>query len=278
MELYEVPRGAQMWECPMYQPDILASGYAIRAYCEAYRLTGDQSYLEHARYWGMTGLPFLYMWSMDGYPTMLYNVIAVIGSTYYTHSWLGLPVVWCGLVYAYGLLDLAEFDSYFDWRKVAQGIVNSTMWQQYTDGPSKGCYPDSWNMIRNKPNPADINPENILVNEFRLRGQSPEPRCFRFEGKDGFVYLNSGGDIINPSGHIDQGRISFHISGTPGFQVFSILAPVKEPARINRKNQTAENSSELQKLSDGWIYDHDLKGIIIKSQIKDSPLEYMVEW
>ena len=278
MELYEVPRGAQMWECPMYQPDILASGYAIRAYCEAYRLTGEERYLDHARYWGMTGLPFIYMWSLDGYPTMLYNVISVIGSTFYTHSWLGLPVVWCGLVYAYGLLDLSEFDSYFDWRKIAQGVVNSTMWQQYTDGPSKGCYPDSWNMIRNRPNPADINPENILVNEFRLRGLSPEPRCFRFEGKDGYAFLNSGGDIIDPSGSIDEGRISFRLSCIPGFPVYSILAPVPQPTSVNGQNTPAADSDDLQQVSNGWLYDADLEAIVMKNQVIAEHTDCQIRW
>jgi len=278
MELYEVPRGAQMWECPMYQPDILAAGYAIRAYCEAYRLTYDERYLEHARYWGMTGLPFIYMWSLDGYPTMLYNVISVIGSTFYTHSWLGLPVVWCGLVYAYGLLDLSEFDDYFDWRRIAQGIVNSTMWQQYTDGPSKGCYPDSWNMIRSKPNPADINPENILVNEFRLRGLSPEPRCIRFEGRDGFTFLNSGGDITNPSGSIGKGRIDFRLSGIPGFPVYSILAPVPEPTSVNGQSISAANSDDLQEVSDGWLYDADLQAIIMKSNMTAEYVDCRIQW
>ena len=78
-------------------------------------------------------------------------MISVIGSTFYTHSWLGLPVVWCGLAYGYALQDLAEFDDSFPWPRVAQGIVNSAMWQQYTEGPSRGCYPDSWNMIANRP-------------------------------------------------------------------------------------------------------------------------------
>lgn len=276
MELYEIPRGAQMWECPLYQPDILASAYAIRAYCEAYRLTGEAKYLEQAKYWGLTGLPFLYMWELEGYPTMRYNVISVIGSTFFTHSWIGLPVVWCGLVYAYGLLDLAEFDESFNWRGVAQGIVNSTMWQQYTDGASKGCYPDSWNMIQNKPNPADINPENILVNEFRLRGLSPEPRCIRFRNGDGFSFLNSSADILNPSGDINKGTISFRLLSVSGFSVYSIFATVAKPVSINGNSQT--DSTVLQNASDGWFYDDDLKAILIKTKMKPEGVEYSIHF
>ncbi len=35
---------------------------------------------------------------------------------------MGLPVQWCGLVYADTLLDLAEFDKTTDWKKNAKGM------------------------------------------------------------------------------------------------------------------------------------------------------------
>jgi hypothetical protein len=133
-------------------------------------------------------------------------------------------------------------------------------------------------MIRNKPNPADINPENILVNEFRLRGLSPEPRCFRFEGKDGFAFLNSGGDIIDPSGSIDEGRISFRLSGVPGFPVYSILAPVNQPTSVNGQNTPVPNSDDLQRVSDGWLYDADLQAIIMKNQITTDYVDCRIQW
>jgi len=55
------PRGAQVWECPKYTPDILASGHALWAYLEAYQITGEQKYLERAKYWGKTVFPFVYL-------------------------------------------------------------------------------------------------------------------------------------------------------------------------------------------------------------------------
>ncbi|MBN2310812.1 MAG: hypothetical protein JXR94_17695 [Candidatus Hydrogenedentes bacterium] len=278
MERYEVPRGAQMWECPLYQPDILAAGRAIRAYCEAYRLTGDPAHLAQARYWAWTGLPFLYFWEMEGYPTMKYNVISVIGSTFYSHSWLGLPVVWCGLVYGYGLLDLAEFDDSFPWAHVAQGIVNSTMWQQYTDGPSKGCYPDSWSMVENKPHPADISPENILVNEFRLRGLSPEIRFARFDAPDGPVMLNSAADIVATAGSPGEGAIEFGLQSVPGFGVYTLLAPVPEPARVDGAGPRVDGSEALCAVPEGWFYDGELEAVILKHTPGDGPVSCKVGW
>jgi hypothetical protein len=132
-------------------------------------------------------------------------------------------------------------------------------------------------MVRNSPNPADINPENILVNEFRLRGLPPEPRYFRFEGKDGFAFLNSGGDIIEPSGSID-GEIGFRLSGVSGFPVYSILAPVSKPASVNGQDTPAANSDDLQKVPNGWLYDADLKAIIMKDQIIAKYIDCQIQW
>ena len=89
------------------------------------------------------------------------------------------------------------------------------MWQQYTEGPSKGAYPDSWNMVKNSPNPADINPENIFVNEFRLRGISPEIRFARFQGEDKSIILNAGADIVAPRLDPGDGSIRFSLCFYP---------------------------------------------------------------
>lgn len=279
MDKYEVPRGAQTWECPLYQPDILAAAQAIRAYCEAYRITGDAAHLAQARYWAWTGLPFLYFWEMDGYPTMRYNVISVIGSTFYTHSWLGLPVVWCGLVYAYALQDLAEFDNSFDWKRIAQGITNSAMWQQYTEGPSKGTYPDSWNMVKNMPNPADINPENILVNEWRLRGNSPEIRFARFQREDKVILLNSAADILEPSLDASTGAVKFALArGNGSGETYSILAQVPEPAVVSGMGERMADSDGLQQAQSGWIYDPELQAVILKCNASNEPVRCEIRW
>ena len=276
MEQYEIPRGAQTWECPLYQPDILAAAYAIRAYCEAYRITGDQTHLAHARYWAWTGLPFIYMWNIEGCPTMRYNVISVIGSTFYRHSWIGLPVVWCGLVYAYALQDLAEFDNSFDWKRVAQGITNSAMWQQYTDGPSKGTYPDSWDMVKNKPNPADINPENIMVNEFRMRGQSPEIRSARFQCEDKVIMLNASADIVEP--RLDAGVARFTLRSLREVTAQALLAEVPEPKAVSGAGDRVNDSEALQSVAAGWLYSADLQGVIIKTPVGTNGLVCEVRW
>jgi len=279
MELYDVPRGASMWECPQYQPDLLAASLAVKAYCEAYRLTGDAGHLEHARYWAWTGLPFLYTWEIEGYPTMLYNSIGVIGSTYYTHSWLGRPVVWMGLDYACALQELAEYDDSFPWLRIAQGITSSAQWQQYTEGESKGCYPDSWEMAENRANPADINPILILLNEYRLRGLSLRVRCARFEDAEGrAVFLNSGADIVTTTGGPKDGRLDFQVKGIAGSTVYSAVAQVAEPRQVVGCGERVGSDEELGTRVTGWLYDPESQAIVLKHDMGEGPAGCGIRW
>jgi hypothetical protein len=161
MKRFRTPRGAQTWEVPLHTPDILASADAVWACVRAYELTGQREHLDEARRWAITGLPFVYQWSNQ--PIMLYATTPVYGATNWQGpNWMGLPVQWCGTVYAYALLMLAPCDQTLDWRKVAEGILICAEQMQYPDGPSIGCLPDVFELETQKRRPADINP-GVLV-------------------------------------------------------------------------------------------------------------------
>lgn len=262
---YEVPRGAAMWECPMYQPGMLAGAQAMRALVEAYTLTRDEAYLDRARFWAWTSLPFVYTWGFDDNPTMRYNVVSDFGSTFHTHSWIGVPVVWCGLVYAYGLQELARYDDSFPWLKVARGITHSALWQQYAHGPSMGCYPDSWDNRDNHANPVDIRPEAILANLRRLDGISPHVRTVTFGayGKD-LAVLNSMADIDEVEGS-PGGELQFCLQGGHGDANHAVIAPVARPARVKGAGDRVKGSEALLTVKRGWLYDEAMRMLVVKT-------------
>jgi hypothetical protein len=170
LERFRTPRGAQTWEVPLHTPDIMASAHAVWAYVRAYELTEDPEHLVHARRWAITGLPFVYQWSNQ--PIMMYATIPVYGATNWVGpNWIGLPVQWCGTVYAYALLLLADHDATLDWRKVAEGILISGEQMQYPVGPSVGCLPDVFELPTQRRRPADINPGALVSLRLRLAGQ-----------------------------------------------------------------------------------------------------------
>jgi len=172
---HRVPRGAQNWECPLREPDLLAAAWAVGAYVEAFKLSGDAAFLADARRWAMSGLPFLYLWNLPGRPGMRYGSIPVFGTSLYTQSWFGVPAQRSGLIYAYYLRKLAPHDRSFDWLRVADGITASAVQQQYAEGPSKGCYPDGFADQCTRRAPPDLNPEDILVNILTSIGKDPDP-------------------------------------------------------------------------------------------------------
>ena len=181
MKHFRDPRGAQTWECPLHTPDILASAYLVHAYLLGYELVGKAEYLERARAWAITGLPFVYQWSCR--PTMAYATIAVYGATEWrAPNWIGLPVQWCGYDYAYSLALLAPYDRSFDWKRVAAGILIAAEQMQYPDGPYAGCVPDSLALVSQQRNGPAINPSALVSLRLRLEGELDSLDCARANG------------------------------------------------------------------------------------------------
>ncbi len=144
------PAGAQVWELSLHTPDIMGSSRCVLANVLAYEATGKEEYLAAARRWALTGVPFVYLWedrsvANGEQPMMKYATIAVFGATgWRSPNWMGRPVQWCGLDYAYALILLAKHDKSVDWLKLADGIVTSAECQLYVDEPEfKGLLPDS---------------------------------------------------------------------------------------------------------------------------------------
>lgn len=170
MKRFRTPRGAQVWEIPLHTPDILASAHLVRAYVLGYELTGKREYLDEARRWALSGLPFVYQWGR--YPIQKYATIAVLGATNWkSPCWIGQPVQWCGTCYAYALTMLAPHDRTLDWTHLAKGILIAAEQMQWPDGPYIGCLPDYIRIPTQKRAPAPVTPCLLGTLRLRLEGE-----------------------------------------------------------------------------------------------------------
>jgi len=170
MKHFRDPRGAQTWEVPLHTPDILAAAHLVHAYVRGYELTGQRVYLDRARAWAITGLPFVYQWSDE--PTMAYATIAVFGASgWQAPNWMGLPVQWCGYVYADALTMLAPLDHTLDWNQVAAGILTAAEQMQFPSGQFAGCEPDSFNLASQQRNGPAINPCALVSLRLAVEGK-----------------------------------------------------------------------------------------------------------
>ncbi|HEX7654515.1 MAG TPA: hypothetical protein VF607_13490, partial [Verrucomicrobiae bacterium] len=206
-----VPRGAQTWEVPLHTPDILASAHLVHLYTRAFELTGDQTFLDEARYWAWTGVPFLYLTSTTGKPVGLYSTIPVLGATeFVAPNWMGLPVQWCGLVYADALRRLARNDTSGPWLKLADGITASSIQQIHPESQrdKQGLLPDSYDLINQTQNPVPINPATLMSQALPYYGAAPlyDFHVFRRHG----IIVQAPGPI---SDAVESDKdVRFHVS------------------------------------------------------------------
>jgi hypothetical protein len=178
---YTVPRGAQVWELSLHTPDIMGSSRMCMSNIWAFEVTGETKYLDAARRWAVTGLPFVYLWQKDSIKKtaegasdiiMKYATTPVFGATNFrAPNWIGLPVQWCGLDYGEALFMLAKHDQTLHWQKIAEAILIVAEQMQYPDGQSIGLLPDSFTLEYQQRNIADINPTVLVMQRRYLQGQ-----------------------------------------------------------------------------------------------------------
>jgi len=271
MQKYMVPRGAQTWEIPLHSPDVLASSKALEAYLEAYIATGDQKYLERAKYWALTGLPFIYLWSPSDRYIMLYASIPVYGATFYkAWVWIGRPVQWCGLVYAYHLLRLSKYDDSFPWRTLGEGILSSGMRQQVTSGSLVGTYPDSWDLIADTQYGPCINPESIVKCTLFLLGLDPDLNSLVLRGPAGDVTVTSSAKILysNLEGEVLRVRLSYFKGETSYLLVYGFQAEFIQKIDYGDLSY----AEDLEAVDEGWKITSD-RFIIIKVSFTETETE-----
>ena len=169
-----VPRGAQTWEVPLHTPDILASAHMVRAYALGYIISGRREYLDQARYWAWTGVPFVYLQAPTPGRVGVYSTIAVLGATNWKDPlWLGRPVQWCGLVYCSALHLLSECDSSGPWEKIARGITVTGLHMSWplSDKERQGLLPDFFDLRAQVAAGPAINPGTVQAHLAELYGK-----------------------------------------------------------------------------------------------------------
>jgi hypothetical protein len=185
-----VPRGAQTWEVPLHTPDILASAHMVKAYALGYMISGRQEYLDQARYWAWTGVPFVYLQAPTSGRVGVYSTIAVLGATNWKAPlWIGLPVQWCGLVYSSALHLLNECDPNGPWEKIAKGITATGLQMSWprSDEQRQGLLPDSFDLRAQIAAGPAINPGTVQAHLAELYGKGKIYDVIKLPSRGWFV-------------------------------------------------------------------------------------------
>ncbi|HUU18449.1 MAG TPA: hypothetical protein VMW72_14965 [Sedimentisphaerales bacterium] len=186
-----VPRGAQTWEVPLHTPDILASAHMVKAYTLGYIISGGEKYLEQARYWAWTGLPFVYLYPPTSGRVGPYSTIAVLGATNWRAPlWLGRPVQWCGLVYCSALQMLSVCDTKGPWEKIAKGITTAGLQMSWpvTDKERQGLLPDFFDLKAQIGAGPAINPGTVQAHLSELYDKGKIYDVKKLTGSGWFIH------------------------------------------------------------------------------------------
>ena len=227
-----VPRGAQTWEVPLHTPDILASAHMVKAYTLGYMISGRQEYLDQARYWAWTGVPFVYLQAPTSGRVGAYSTIAVLGATNWKAPlWLGRPVQWCGLVYCSALHLLSECDPDGPWEKIARGITVTGLqmsWPQ-SDKQRQGLLPDFFDLKAQIAAGPAINPGTVQAHLAELYGKGKIYDVKRLPRRGWFVHAPCAISDI----HEDQESVTLTADGWGNKQYYVLISGIEtEPSEV----------------------------------------------
>ncbi len=227
-----VPRGAQTWEVPLHTPDILASAHMVKAYTLGYMISGRQEYLDQARYWAWTGVPFIYLHPPTSGRVGAYSTIAVLGATNWKAPlWLGRPVQWCGLVYCSALHLLSECDPDGPWKKIARGITVTGLqmsWPQ-TDEHRQGLLPDFFDLRAQVAAGPAINPGTVQAHLAELYGKGKIYDVKKLPRRGWFVHAPCAISDIRE----DQESVTLTADGWGPKQYYVLISGIEtEPSEV----------------------------------------------
>ncbi|MGE4487995.1 MAG: hypothetical protein AB7E95_00445 [Kiritimatiellales bacterium] len=261
MKKYTVPRAAQGWEVPIHAPDILASARACNAYLEGYRITGDQAYLDSARYWARTALPFIYTWKMPDVKVMQFGSIPVYGATHYIQSWLGTLVQWCGLEVAQSYARLSEYDSDPLWKRYSEGLLASGTEQQ----TKVGSLLDIWQVETARGGAVHIEPSLLMKTLAHHDGFPFEPRTVLLKADGKEIRLSSAEKIEVPQ--YEAGQLNFMLRYDQRREdgpAFALLVSDLAPETVRCGKRLLSQYDTVNDKEEGWSFDSATGFTVIK--------------
>ncbi|MGQ9580744.1 MAG: hypothetical protein ACUVT8_07340 [Armatimonadota bacterium] len=307
---FTVPRGAQTWEVHAHAPDIYAAALCVDANIKGYHLTGDPKYLDYARFWAYTGLPFVYSWipPVDPKPRSVFHAdeegegtryvssdpaefyenpkrcinpgatIPVFGTTFYVTGWFGNVVQWCGMAWAESVQQLLKLEPDDLLKTVADAVFASCAQQQFDKGWAMGTYPDSWNLLTNTACAPFIAPDFIYQYAYGLIGEKDPARVdyagFNFGTERAFLGTFALVESISANHESLSARLKFY----PGQDIWVCVVPVPRPAHVECDDVTLAESLDIRNSPGAFYYDRSFRALHVRYRASARLSRLTVRW
>jgi hypothetical protein len=181
------PEAGDYWETPLRAPNLLASGQAVCAYYEAYRITDKEVYREKAVRFLRALLAFTHLRNGIGVKSLYNTKPCLCSSDWYFANWVRDFVQW-EVIHCYDMaisrgIRWEEIDRELDWAKFAEGVVTASFnmfnktgekptWRPhnipatydlYLEGAYNGCMADTYNSVTGNIGGMFIRPDAVAT-------------------------------------------------------------------------------------------------------------------
>jgi hypothetical protein len=154
-------------------------------------------------------------------------------STFYIVNWFGVLVQWCGLEWAWKVLDLCDLREDSLLRAVADGVARSGLQQTFDREPWTGLYPDVWDLRGNWAGGALLHPQ-LIIEALRAGGHLPQPlRTWTRrvgEGREALL-VEGWGRVLSFEGGPE--RLKLAVSWIPGEPGEILIARSPRPRSVS---------------------------------------------
>jgi hypothetical protein len=246
---------------PLPELDLRTIAEATECYLLGYQVTGERRYLDGARFWADTGLPYVFLWSQPGRPAMRGAALSRLGEPLATPS--------TALEFARVLAELHRVRPDRLHYNAARSIVAGAEYQQ----ASGGELPEHWNVAENRPEGELRSPAPLLAALQAVRDLDTEVGHTRVRVGPDRLFVAGGASVR--SADTSAMRLRLNLRWLAGQDTFmTITGVVARPLRVEYNSEEllwtgitldhrflSEAESEDER---GWFYDEGNRLLILR--------------
>lgn len=204
---YRIPRMVHEGGSTPSLPSLFVAADTAEAFLVGYQVSGEVRYLERARYWADTGLPFIYLWSDRSKQVLPGAALPVLGER------PGIAEQQAGLAFARVLKDLDRSRDDDLYEKVIHAILASAMHQQAATGADAGTFPLRWNVVANQGEGARVPPDLLLSLLHEVEGYDADVSHRRIRVGSDRLFVSTGATIRQAESTAMRLRLDLHWVG-----------------------------------------------------------------
>ncbi len=267
---FRIPAGAGVPFERRRIPTLYAAAQAAECFLLGYQVTGEPRYLDSARYWADTGLPFVYLWDDPARPALRGAAIPRFGPDAAGNPGEGRASQRAGLYYARVLQKLTQVrpDGFYD--RVVRSLLASAQSQQPAGGANAGLLPEFWYVRESRAAGRWLTPGLVLAVQAALERRDLDVNHVRVRTGPDRLFVASGAEIDRPT--TSSMRLRLNLRGASGQETYTTVTGVAaRPIRVEY-NSTSLPVIRIpvdrkylreadQEFGPGWFYD-DATGLL----------------